>query len=681
MSAIFCKPLPFTATDPANINEFFDATTELRKINKIIESRECPDLGVKPPACSVNLSFGFFFDGTNNNLDRDRRTFNHSNVARLYLAFPGSDHGTPWPDAKTRYPHYFRTYIPGVGTKFEPVGDTGEGDMKKDGLAFAKRGQNRIIWALVEAINHVHEFYLGAKLVGDGDFFKEYNSLDLPSFKEAARNFSASGTRDIDKLGAAFTQTLQALHQKLNPFLPVGDGKKKDKGVVTHLYYSIFGFSRGAAEARVFANWFLWLCRLDASLSKQPGPSLGSIPVTFDFMGLFDTVASVGLASSAPLFGAHGHYGWADAEYSLKLPEIPPVECLHLVSSHEIRRSFPLDSIMVKNDSSKGCTEIVMPGVHSDVGGGYLPKEQGRGKDPQGADMLSRIPLSLMYRAARLAGVPVKLEEAPDFVQQSFRVSPQLIETFNAYVNACPESNPEKPQQLHEIMADQHQLYILWRKKMVGNMKSLQSVIDSDSCDREDILAADRELADEIKLFEKWRDWRNTAGPDDVRQTPFSYNEWSTIEKYWNLPPPPAAITDLLDNYVHDSRAWFKPFGTDAVDLLIEMEALEARVEELEAWEKNRVGKQPAPLTKADYAKVTRYRPYRNTADACYAAGFVSKGREGSFLHGGFLRYRKIYMGNDGFKPKGAVYVQVQPVRPSYPVAQTTEEHGLMQNA
>jgi hypothetical protein len=72
------------------------------------------------------------------------------------------------------------------------------------------------------------------------------------------------------------------------------------------------------------------------------------------------------------------------------------------------------------------------------------------------------------------------------------------------------------------------------------------------------------------------------------------------------------------------------------------MEALEARVEALEAWEKNPVGQKPAPLTKADYAKVTRYRPYRNTADACYAAGFVSEGREGGFLHGGFLRYRKM---------------------------------------
>ncbi len=337
---------------------------------------------------------------------------------------------------------------------------------------------------------------------------------------------------------------------------------------------------------------------------------------------------------------------------------------------------------MVKNSAVKNCTEIVLPGVHSDVGGGYLPKEQGRGKDAEGADMLSRIPLSMMYRAARVTGVPLKLEEAPELVKAAFRINPKLIETFNAYVNACPKPDPNKPApQLHEIMADQHQLYILWRKKMVGNMKSLQSVIDSDSCDREDILAADSELADEIKLFEKWRDWKNYGTSDDVRQTPFSYNEWSTIEKYWDQPPPPAAITDLLDNYVHDSRAWFKPFGTDSVDLLVEMEALEARAEALEEWEKNPIGPVPAPLSKADYDKVTRYRPYRKTADACYAAGFVSKGREGSFLHGGFLRYRKIYMGDDGFKPKGAVYVQVKPVQTPYPVAHVDSDQSLLQNA
>jgi hypothetical protein len=550
--------------------------------------------------------------------------------------------------------------------------------MKKDGLAFAKRGQNRIIWALVDSINNIHRYYLNTELITADLFLREFNQLDLPSFKEAQRSFYLSGKRDIDKLGAAFSKTLSELHRKLADFLPVGEDQKKDKGVVINIFYSIFGFSRGAAEARVFSTWFL-----DASLSKKQGVTLGSIPVTFDFMGLFDTVASVGLASSAPLFGAHGHYGWADAEYSMKIPEIPPSKCLHLVSSHEIRRSFPLDSIMVKNNEIANCEEIVLPGVHSDVGGGYFPKEQGRGKDTEGTDVLSRIPLSLMYRAARLSGVPLKLEEAPELIKQAFRISPQLIETFNAYVEALPKPDPKKlqPPQLHEIMANQHRLYILWRKKMVGNMKSLQSVIDSDSCDREDILAADKELADEIKLFQKWRTWRDQSRTDDVQQTPYSYNEWSTIAEYWDHPPPPAAITDLFDNYVHDSRAWFKPFGTDAGDLLIEMEALEARVEALEAWEKNPVGQKPAPLTKADYAKVTRYRPYRNTADACYAAGFVSEGREGGFLHGGFLRYRKIYMGDDGFKPEGAVYVQVQPAESSYTVAQADDQRSLMPTA
>lgn len=680
MSATFSTVVPMAAVNPADIKKFFDLKTEIPLIDEYIATRECPEMGRVPPSCDVNLAFGFFFDGTNNNLERDRPYHNHSNVARLYLAFPGSDKGEAWPDAKTKYPHYFRTYVPGVGTKFDAVGDTGEGEMKKDGLAFAKRGQNRIIWALVDALNHVHDYYLGEKLVNAATFLAQYNALVLPSFEDAGGGFLNGGKSDIDKLGSAFTKTLGELHGKLNAYLPIGAGKTKDKGVVKQIYYSIFGFSRGAAEARVFANWLLWLCKLDASLTKSAGPSLGSIPVTFDFMGLFDTVASVGLASSAPLLGAHGHYGWADAEYSLKLPEIRPTQCLHLVSSHEIRRSFPLDSIMVKNVSMDGCTEIVMPGVHSDVGGGYLPKEQGRGKDAEGEDMLSRIPLSIMYRAARLAGVPVKLEEAPESVKRAFRVSPKLIETFNAYVGACPRPDPKTVVELHEIMAYQHQLYIRWRKKMVGNMKSLQSVIDSDSCDREDVLAADRELADEIKLFEKWRDWKNGATTDDARQTPFSYNEWSAIEKYWDLSAPSAAITDLLDNYVHDSRAWFKPFGTDAVDLLFEMEKLAEREEEIIAWRANPVGPEPKPLTKDEFAKVTRYRPARNTADACYAAGFVSKGREGSFLHGGFLRYRKIYMGNDSFKPKGAVYVQVTPAADPYRVARVESDEFFANN-
>ena len=36
--------------------------------------------------------------------------------------------------------------------------------------------------------------------------------------------------------------------------------------------------------------------------------------------------------------------------------------------------------------------EVVVPGVHSDVGCGYSPVEQGKGIDKNGDDVLSRIP-------------------------------------------------------------------------------------------------------------------------------------------------------------------------------------------------------------------------------------------------------------------------------------------------
>jgi len=676
MSARLCEQISSNSSDPS-LSALFFLSDEASDIADIDRSRECPKPGPLPPSCDVNLRFGFFFDGTNNNLDRDLPTFNHSNVARLYLAFPGNDGKAPPPKAKKTYPHYFHTYVPGVGTKFVPVGDTGEGDMKKDGLAFAKRGQNRIIWALVAAINNIHWYYLGEPLVRDDTFSIEYNSLELPSFGATKGGWFNFSQGDLTKLKAAFTKTLTELHKKLEVFLPIGKDKKKDKGEVVNLYYSIFGFSRGAAEARVFANWFLWLCRLDAELTKQPNPSLGSIAVTFDFMGLFDTVASVGLASSAPIIGAHGHYGWADAVHSLKLPEILPTKCLHLVSAHEIRRSFPLDSIMYGNTAPANCDEIVMPGVHSDVGGGYFPKEQGRGKDPQGEDMLSRIPLSMMYRAARLAGVPLKLEEAPESVKNSFRISPKLIETFNAFVTASGDpvqdkALPPKPPQLHEIMAKQHRLYIQWRKKMIGNMKSLQSVIDSDSCDREDILAADKELAEEAERFERWRTWDSSAQPESQRPTP--YPEWSAIVSYWDQPAPPAAITNLFDNYVHDSRAWFKPFGKNSEDVLEAMEDLAKHAEKIQEWQLNPVGPKPSPLTKAEFDAVTKYKPYRHTPEACAAAGFVSEGREGGGLRGGFLRYRKIYMGDNQFKPAGAAYAQVAPAAGPSTVAKVVQE-------
>ena len=88
--------------------------------------------------------------------------------------------------------------------------------------------------------------------------------------------------------------------------------------------------------------------------------TLGGFEVAFNFLGLFDTVASVGLGNTLgnSLLGKmfDGHGGWADTDDSLRIPQGIP--CLHLVAAHELRRSFPLDSISVSIARTTGSSSV-----------------------------------------------------------------------------------------------------------------------------------------------------------------------------------------------------------------------------------------------------------------------------------------------------------------------------------
>ncbi|SQI96045.1 lipoprotein [Klebsiella oxytoca] len=66
---------------------------------------------------------------------------------------------------------------------------------------------------------------------------------------------------------------------------------------------------------------------------------------------------------------------WADD--NLALPDESQFpgfiqRCCHFVSAHEQRLCFPLDSVRRTEGNYPASTfEVVYPGVHSDVGGGY----------------------------------------------------------------------------------------------------------------------------------------------------------------------------------------------------------------------------------------------------------------------------------------------------------------------
>ncbi|EJM90969.1 MULTISPECIES: type VI secretion system tip protein TssI/VgrG [unclassified Pseudomonas] len=161
----------------------------------------------------------------------------------------------------------------------------------------------------------------------------------------------------VEQSPALIMEQLRRLDEK-NP------GMKIDR-----IEFDIFGFSRGAAAARHFANEVLKGERNVLAASLPAGsPILSSdfnwrlkTDVTINFIGLFDTVASIANPWVLDFNGGNSRNPFLN----LRLPDDCAKKVVHLVARDEIRENFALNSL--------GDTDLVLPGVHSDLGGGYLP--------------------------------------------------------------------------------------------------------------------------------------------------------------------------------------------------------------------------------------------------------------------------------------------------------------------
>lgn len=695
MTAQLCSEVNSSFSNAFDLEIFFDAK-QRSKIGKF-QKAEQPPVGNVATGCATNLYFGFFFDGTKNNYVKAEESKTHSNIVRLYDCYPGWSvpdvlpTTTNWEYQPPRYTHFYRTYIPGVSSPFKEVNDTGAGVDDTGGAATGYLGQARIVWALLQAINNVHRYFLKVPLV----LPQEASSLARTIILNKARRQAMAppglvgtivlGTTADDGTRLAFEKILKKLHSAVSQHWPdkqTGRTAKTDPGIVKKIHISIFGFSRGATQARAFTNWLMSLCKLDAHLCGKPGAmTLGGFEVVVDFLGIFDTVASVGLGNtlgnSMPGKLFNGHFAWADAEDSLRIPENIP--CLHLVAAHELRRSFPLDSVSIKGVTPANSTEIVFPGVHSDVGCGYASGEQGRGINADGSDMLTRIPLLVMYQAARLAGVPLKLELASEVAKKRFLVTPETITAFNAYVSACQT----KTGSLTAIMREQGNYQMQWRllRRAEGKepLEATKSYERACMFDKNDLHSANLEFESEIKKFDLWLKNRGTRFKPAAQDPGFDNdheNEWEEIARWWKAPPQLAsAITTLFDDYVHDSRAWFKLFQRDPdnekdlVKKLKSWEAQRVKTESENAALENRVTQYNQEAKKKGlFAQNLPYNPapdgltdnQREAAKKYALTGkippMITSGREpfestssSYFLsaRGGYLRYRKIYGGWD----------------------------------
>ncbi|WP_349746738.1 DUF2235 domain-containing protein [Pseudomonas frederiksbergensis] len=137
---------------------------------------------------------------------------------------------------------------------------------------------------------------------------------------------------------------------------------------ISSLTFDVFGFSRGAAAARHFACLCLSgtnsplreTLYLPNSLFARGFSKVFGEGVNIGFVGLFDTVASVGGLSNLG-------YVRSPVAPGVKLYLMPRFfpNVLQLVARDEYRANFALNSVGPDH------LEISLPGAHSDIGGGY----------------------------------------------------------------------------------------------------------------------------------------------------------------------------------------------------------------------------------------------------------------------------------------------------------------------
>ena len=199
--------------------------------------------------------------------------------------------------------------------------------------------------------------------------------------------FGAGETGIRAKVLKARQQVIDAIEGKLS--------KKWMSGDETQIEFTVCGFSRGAAAARHFVHIILndyfplqsnilgdfeFTLKLETQLSKYKVSE-----IKFKFVGLFDTVSSFSLNGTAAQLSNVSELGLN----SLSAGNVEKV--YHLVARDEHRKNFAVTNISsagaspmnpkllnpiyldssTSESSGKGI-EIILPGVHSDIGGSYF---------------------------------------------------------------------------------------------------------------------------------------------------------------------------------------------------------------------------------------------------------------------------------------------------------------------
>ena len=320
-------------------------TDEIRKVNRSIEDMLIKGINLSKEVkkdekycetCKVPMWISFFFDGTGNNFGNDfapkENIIKHSNVAALFAAHLNDP-------KKLIYKYYYE----GIGTPF------------------SFRGYYKPVYNPRTGIE-----------TGPTGWDDSQNSV-------GQKKNMANGGGMTQRLQKAIYQFVERMEQQL---------KYK---TITTVYISAFGFSRGATEARIFMNWI----KSAPNVSSKGGKLYyrGQTEVKLKFLGIFDTVESIGISKTG---------GNNNRElYKVKI-DSDIEQTVHLVASIELRKTFPLTVTgnLAETIGQLRKQEIrVYPGAHSNVGGGYAKNEQRKYRG------LANITLKKMHECTERSGL------------------------------------------------------------------------------------------------------------------------------------------------------------------------------------------------------------------------------------------------------------------------------------
>jgi len=623
------------------------------------------------PPCCQSLHISLFFDGTGNNEKNDTDFANPphpTNIAKLY-------HAT-YQDAESQ--GYFRYYMPGVGTPFPKIN---EFSYSGAGLMFASGGEDRINWALLRLVDALMIAITPTRKGLDDSVAREQIAAmraHWPLSGDANRRRAINGL--LTPLRARVTQA-------------------RPQPIAIKLF--IYGFSRGAAEARTFVSWLSELL-VDPESDAVELELLG-LPLSIEFLGVLDTVPSVGIAHIAP--GFDGHMGWASGTQQL-----PPASrfpglikcCRHFVAAHEQRLSFPLDSIRRPEGHYPSQTqEVVYPGMHSDIGGGYSPGEQGKSTGGVG-EVLSQIVLHDLYAAAFSAGAPLAIRAdlitsliknirpsramSPDTFDE-FNASEILISRFNAWRKLtlldavaleadipAAEQNGYQPQalssSLESVVIQQMAWMTAWRIGRYAHNSLLAQPFYLNAPQKDTAGLEEEKRQYDIK-FNAWRNQLDLARKDrpgwqdTIEQGPPDYDP--TNGQY--------QLREAAREFEHDYRNWLRDVNGNPAEKVIQVAldgVLKHPVYRLNGDDENKEYEQMRKEGDYHYARLFSDRLGTGTRKEPEAqllalfdqqihdsrAWFVQSTLGGREPWGGYFRYRMIYCGSKANKQVQLIYVE-----------------------